>query len=83
MIAGNNMGDTSIDIISELHAGPNFATRPGKGVTRPDPTRPAKINKFLNPTRPAGLFIRCKNQQKSQDVLLYTWYGIIPAISTH
>jgi len=24
---------------TELHAGPNFATRPGKGVTRPDPTR--------------------------------------------
>jgi len=36
---------------SELHAGPNFATRPGKGVTRPDPTRPAKIHEFLDPTR--------------------------------
>ena len=24
---------------SELHAGPNFGTRPGKSVTRPDPTR--------------------------------------------
>ena len=41
----------------ELHAGPNFGTRPdptrpGKSVTRPDPTRPANFAKFLDPTRP-------------------------------
>ena len=33
---------------SELYAGPNFATRPGKSVTRPDLTEFAQ---FLDPTK--------------------------------
>ena len=41
--------------VSELHAGPNFATRPNPEKAWPVPTRPAKIHEFLDPSRPDPL----------------------------
>jgi len=49
----------------ELHAGPNFATRPDPEKAWPDPTRLAEIHEFLDPTRPAGLSIKRKNHKTS------------------
>ena len=51
--------------LSELHAGPNFATRPGKGVTQPDPLKFTSSWTRPDPTRPAGLSIKRKNHKTS------------------
>jgi len=39
-------------LASELHAGPNFGTRPDPRKSWPDPTRSTNILGFLDPTRP-------------------------------
>ena len=36
----------------ELHVGPNFKIRPDAAHENRDPTRPANIPGFLDPTRP-------------------------------
>jgi len=47
---------------TELHAGPNFKIRPDPAHENRDPTRPANIPGFLDPTRPDPMTIHDKHE---------------------
>jgi len=59
-------------VSSELHAGPNFATRPDPTRKKRNPTRPDPLTfaQFLDPTRPAGLSIKRKNHKTINEFMM-------------
>ena len=71
--------------VSELHAGPNFSTRPDPTwkKRRPNPTWPANFGQFLDPTRPAGLSIKRKNHKTPSHEHRVAFRKLMKSLSTH